>query len=174
MPNILNIWNWQWREALAGEAYAVLSREKPQYLDKYEEVRDTSAFNSLISQLNELDDSYNWDESMKLLSRRVAVEYVTERVTGRTKFPGSMMTLIGHAGDEMIEMGFLGSLAHRLDEGETERLFKQYLTIDLAFQASFHSGDIENGRKLAEGWRLVQIALRDSYESLLERVESET
>ena len=171
MSKILEIYNSEWREALAGKAFYMIQKDNPKYLDKFEEKRDTLKFDILINDLSSINSEKNWNESMKLLAHRIAIQYLGERITGRNLFPGGFMTLIGHAGHHMIDMGFLASLATELDEGSTEKLFQQYLMIDMAFQKAINSGDAENGRKLADGWRVAQIALRDSYDNLLERVE---
>lgn len=172
MSKVVEIYKSDWREALAGKAYSMIMNDNPKFLDEYEEKRDTKEFDALIQNCNGLKDEKNWNDALKLLAHRVAIQYITERITGRNLYPGGNMTLIGHAGHEMIEMGFLGTIASELDEGATEKLFRQYLAIDMAFNTAINKGDSDNGRKLADGWRIVQITLRDSYEALLEKVEA--
>jgi len=171
MSVVVEIFRSEWREALAGKAYTMIQNDNSKYLDEYEEKRDSREFDSLISKLSALDGKKNWSETMKLLAHRIAIQYIAERITGKSLFPGNKMTLIGHANQMDIEMGFLGSLAAQLDEGATEKLFQQYLMTDFAFQKAINTGDVVKGRELAEAWRLVQIALHDSYESLMEKFE---
>lgn len=174
MSEVVEIFKSDWREALAAKAYSMIQNDDPKYLDEYEEKRDSKEFESLIAKLGEVDDKKNWDQPMKLLAHRIAIQYLAERITGRSLFPGGKMTLIGHASQEVIEMGFLGSLASKLDQGMTEKLFQQFLMTDFEFQKAMNTGNSVKGRELADAWRLVQISLRDSYEDLMERVEKLT
>jgi hypothetical protein len=170
MPQILEIYNSDWPDALAGKAYSMIYKDSPKYLDEYEEKRNLKEFEDLIKKLKKVDGEKDWDQAMTLLAHRVAIEYIKERITGQNLFPGGKMTLMGHARHNTIEMGFLGFLASNLDQGSTEKLFKDFLTIDLAFQKAINTGDTENARKLADPWRIVQITLDESFENLREKL----
>lgn len=171
---IVEVFESDWQEALAGKAYSMIKNDNSKYLDEYEDERDSQSFDSLIIDLKTLNDEKDWNQSLKLLAHRIAIQYCAERITGRNISPGGMMTLIGHAKNEMIEMGFLGTLAAELDQGVTEKLFYEYLNIDMSFQKAINTGEIEKARLIADQWRLVQISLRDSYENLLDAVKSLT
>ena len=90
MPQILEIYNSDWPDALAGKAYSMIDKDNPKYLDEYEEKRDSKKFEDLIEKLKIVDDEKDWNQAMTLLAHRVAIEYIKERITGQSLFPGEI------------------------------------------------------------------------------------
>jgi len=164
---ILEIYKSDWREAIADAAYFMTSNsQKSSYIDQYETVRDMRRYKELILTLNEFDSTKPWKEYMNTLATRTGIAYITERATGNHLSFGGPMTFIGHASHTFIDWGFLGYLAHSIDNGNTEKLFNEYVSIDTKFHYAVHSGDHLTGEKLADQWRLSMGAVDQAYEKL--------
>jgi hypothetical protein len=170
---LLKILKSDWEDALAGGAYVMIKREKPEYLDQYEEIRSADQMEKLIGHLEDFIPDRNWNELMNSLVVRIAVSYISERISGQPSFMGGYMTLIGHVSSvENLEAGFLGYIASHLDNGRTQNAYSRYLTLDNAFQKSMNTGDFEAAIKLADPRRLADIDLTESLENLHEIIKS--
>ena len=164
---ILEIYNSDWREAIADAAYFMTSNsKKSEYIDKYETVRDMHRYKQLIEKLDNFDSTKNWKDSMNTLATRTGIAYITERATGNHLSFGGPMTFIGHSSHTFIDWGFLGYLAYSIDNGNTEKLFNEYVSIDTKFHYAVHSGDHVTGEKLADEWHLSMAAVDEAYEKL--------
>jgi len=170
---MLKILQGDWENALAGGAYVMIKKEKPEYLDQYEEIRNTEQLEKLIGDLEKFNPDRNWNDLVNSLVVRIAVSYISERISGQPSFMGGYMTLIGHVSSvENIEAGFVGSIASHLDNGRTQNAYSRYLTLDSSFQKSMNTGDFEEARKLADPRRLADIDLTESLENLHGIIES--
>jgi hypothetical protein len=170
---MLEILGSDWDDALAGGAYVMIKKEKPEYLDQYEEIRSTEQIDKLIGSLEKFNSDRNWNDLMNSLVVRIAVSYISERIAGQPSFMGGYMTLIGHVSSvDNIEAGFVGAIASHLDDGRTQNAYSRYLTLDSEFQKSMNTGDFEGASKLADPRRLAHIELSESLESLQEIIES--
>lgn len=164
---ILEIFKSDWQEAIADAAYfMVKNSKKSSYIDQYETVRDMHRYQELLIKLKVFDGSKPWKEYMNILATRTGVAYITERATGNNLSAGGPMTFIGHASHTFIEWGFLGYLGSTVDNGNTEKLFNNYVSMDTKFHRAVHSGDNETAIKLADEWRLSMAAVDDAYEKL--------
>jgi hypothetical protein len=169
------IYQGDWQGALAGGAYLMIKKDEPKFLDSHEQVRDASDLGTLVKKLKSIDRDKDWSDAMGFLALQVAKSYCIERLTGRNIGWGGQMTLIGHANQSMIAAGFLGCIANFLDDGMTEKLYKQYLLLENAMQSTLNSDissskDQDSATKLVEAWRLVQINLMESFENLQEKI----
>ena len=170
---MLEIINGEWEEALAGAAYEMIKTEKPEFLDKHEEVRNSELLGNLIIDLENFNPDRNWNDLMNSLVVQVAVSYISERMTGQPSFMGGYMTLIGHVSSlENIQAGFIGYIASHLDEGRTQMAYSHYLKLDSSFQKSMNTGDFDEARKLADPRRIAHIDLTESLENLNEIIDS--
>ena len=165
--NILKIFKSDWQEAIADAAYFMVENsQKSSYIDQYETVRNMRRYEELLIKLEEFDGSKPWKEYMNTLATRTGVAYVTERATGNNLSAGGPMTFIGHAKHTFIYWGFLGYVGSTIDNGNTEKLFNKYVSIDTKFHRAVHSGDTETAIKLADEWRLSMAAVDDACEEL--------
>jgi len=163
---ILEIYKSDWQEAIADAAYFMTANsEKSRYLDQYETVRDMRRFKELVENLDNFDSTKAWEEYMNILATRAARAYVKERATGNF-LSGTPMTFIGHASHTFIDWGFLGYIAYTVDNGDTEKSFTNYVSIDTKFSDAVHSGDYETATKLADEWSLSMAAVEEAYEKL--------
>jgi hypothetical protein len=165
---ILEIYKSDWQEALADGAYYSVNLLQPTYLDKHEKVRDRKGFTKLIEKLSKFDKTRDWEDPMAQLAGRAGLNYITERATGKNFAAGGPLTLYGHTGHIFIEWGFLGSIAYSVDDGQTEKLFNKYVSVDAKIQQALNNGPDSaiNYRALAEEWRLAQNAVDEAYEKL--------
>ena len=85
---MLEIINGEWEEALAGAAYEMIKIEKPEFLDKHEEVRNSELLRNLIIDLENFNPDRNWNDLFNSLVVRVAVAYISERMAGQPSFMG--------------------------------------------------------------------------------------
>jgi len=165
---ILDIYKSDWQEAIADSAYFMVSNsKKSEYIDQHETVRDMRRYKELIEKLDNFDSTKNWKECMNTLATRTGISYVTERATGNNLSFGSPMTFIGHSSHTFIDWGFLGYLAHSIDNGNAENLFNKYVSIDTKFHYAVHSGDYATGENLADEWRLSMGAVGEAHQKLL-------
>jgi len=167
IEKILEIYRSDWREAIADAAYFMLANsQRSSYIDQHETVRDMRRYKELIKNLDDFDSTKPWKEYMNTLATRTGVAYVTERATGNNLSFGGPMTFIGHASHTFIDWGFLGYIACTVDNGNTEKLFNNYVSMDTKFHHAVHSGDNEIAIKLADEWRLSMAAVDEAYEKL--------
>jgi hypothetical protein len=164
---ILEIYKSDWEEAIADAAYFMTSNsKKSEYIDQHETTRDMRRYKELIEKLNKFDSTIKWNEYMNILATRTGISYITERATGNNLSFGGPMTFIGHSSHTFIDWGFLGYLAYSIDNGNTEKLFNEYVSIDTKFHYAVHSGDYATGEQLADEWRLSMAAVDEAWEKL--------
>jgi hypothetical protein len=130
MSKLVDIYRSDWQYALAAGAYQMILADKPEFLDKHEERQDMAHLVTLEYSLRQLTPERDWDGTLKFFIRRVALNYIMERMTGRNASAGGQMTLIGHVRNYDLAKGFLATLAWNIDGGETEQRFHEYTNIE--------------------------------------------
>lgn len=172
--NIKRLCDGNWDEALAGGAYELLIKERPEILDEHEEKRNSALMNQLIHDLSEFAPGRNWSKAIKFLASRVASSYVEERITGENVGPGGQRTLIGHTHQSFIPAGFIGTIASSLDNGKTEKSYHNFIAVDDVFRevARGQSARPYDPKKLVELWQLAQENLGTSFANLESRIAS--
>lgn len=163
-----------WDEALAGGAYELLMKDRPEIIDEHEEKRNSTLMNRLISELNEFAPSKNWRKAVEYFASRVASSYVEERTSGENVGLGGKKTLIGHTQESFTPAGLIGTIAASLDDGRTEKAYHNYIAVDVVFKEvtrgeSTHNYDPE---KLLELWQLALLNLNTSFTRLEKKIAS--
>jgi hypothetical protein len=160
--------------ALAAMAYKQLKDGNPELLT--DEEISMSGYRDYLEQVTSI--TFNGQPlptikpAMDFVSFRVVFAYGIERVTNNSLAPGGNMTLYGHAGYEILRMGYAAMIASGLDSGAMEATFKTYIKADDGILKAINTGDSESAIELFPIRTSSYIQLEQDYENLIEVLSS--
>jgi len=133
IDQMLRIYNSEWRKVLAGRAIDLIAEDYPGVVEEFQRIVHRDRFDSLLNDLNSLDSEKNWKQYMEFLAVRIKYEFIQERNPENPRFTGEERTVIDHACDDYIQIGFVSALCADLDGGLAQLQFIDFLVLEKMF-----------------------------------------
>lgn len=168
MATIEEIFNSDWVKGLATAAYFMILGKDPHMLDKHEPVPDIRISNELGIKIVELGNGPRMMQSLNLLITEVALAYIFERTTSRSR-PGGPYTLKGHANTQIIELGFIALICSPIDNFHAFTTFMEHNLLDRKVMKAINTMKMDSAPADMEARRLKWIALEEECDSLRQK-----